>query len=229
MPSAWIATKSNPQLVEAFQVAGWEVGVTAPADLAPASRRVDKPDVLIFETLEGPVLDEVLELFRVRYAPMLIITANWAFARQARDAGADEVMVAPVNPIELLFRAERLVRAAKVVRVGELAIDLPAQTVERGGRVIQLSPAGFRLLACLTRHIGQAVSYDEILQEAFGYFPELGGTQEQVKSCVKRVRKKIEPDPRHPQYIIAVRGVGYCLKNQTQWEEDEASALGRPK
>jgi len=218
VPSVWIATKSNTRLVEAFQRAGWEVEVFAPANLVPISRQVRQPDVMIFEALEGPVLDELLELFRVRYAPMLTIVANWAFARQARDAGADEVMVAPVDPIELLLRAEALVRAWKVVRVGELRIDLFAQTVERSDRLIHLSPGEFRLLACLAEHIGQEVSHDDILQDAFGQLPELGGTLEQVKSCVKRVRQKIEPDPHHPQYIITIRRVGYQLRNQAQWE-----------
>ena len=64
----------------------------------------------------------------------------------------------------------------------------------------------------------EAVSYDDILQDAFGHFPELGGTLEQVKSCVKRVRQKIETDPHHPQYIITIRRVGYQLRNQAQWE-----------
>jgi DNA-binding response OmpR family regulator len=57
-----------------------------------------------------------------------------------------------------------------------------------------------------------------ILRDVFGSFPELGGTPEQVKSAVKRLRRKIEPDPHHPQYIISVRRVGYQLRSQAQWE-----------
>jgi len=217
MPSAWIVTKASPQLVEAFQTAGWEVEPFAPSDLVPLSQRVREPDVMIFEALDRPLLDALLELFRVRFASMLIIVANWAFARQALDAGVDEVMVTPVDPIELLFRAETLARASKVVRVGELAIDLTARRVKLGGRLIKLTPAEFRLLACLAQKIGQAVIYDEILDDVWGADPESGGTSHLVTNCVSRLRRKIEADPHNPQYIISIKKEGYRLRSQAQW------------
>lgn len=152
------------------------------------------------------------------FAPVLAVVPNWTFADPVVEDGADEVMIAPVNPIELLRRAGRLVRAAKIVRVGGLAIDLAAQTVKRSGCVVRLSSIEFRLLACLAEHIGQVVSHDDILLYVWKYHPKWGGALEQVKSCVKRVRQKIDPDPHDPQYIVSIRRVGYQLRNQAQWE-----------
>jgi DNA-binding response OmpR family regulator len=219
MPTAWLITKTNPQLAETFQTAGWETEVFAPHDLVPARQpRAYDPDLIVFEVAEEPLFDEFQELCRDKLAPILAIVPNWAWADRVGETGADAVMVAPVNPVELLWRGRRLVRASKIVRVGELKIDLIAQTVKRSGCVIRLSSIEFRLLACLAEHIGLAVNHDTILFEAFGGFPERGGTVEQVKTCVKRLRQKIEPDLHHPQYIISIRRVGYQLRNQAQWE-----------
>lgn len=106
-----------------------------------------------------------------------------------------------------------------IAHVGELEIDLAAWRVKRGSRVIKLAPLEFRLLACLAEYIGQVVSHDKLLDEVWRYAPDAGGTLEQVRTCVKRLRQKIEPDPHHPQYIINIEKVGYRLGNQEQWEE----------
>jgi DNA-binding response OmpR family regulator len=149
---------------------------------------------------------------------VLAVVPNWTWADRAEAAGADEVMATPVNPSELLWRAGRLVRKSKVVRVGELRINLFAQTVERSSHAIHLSPSEFRLLACLAEHLGQPVTHDKILGDVCGCFPERGGTLEQVKSVVKRLQQEIEPEPHHPQYIISIKRIGYQLRSQTQWE-----------
>ncbi len=113
---------------------------------------------------------------------------------------------------------------AHIVRVSELEIDLAAWRVKRGSCVIELAPLEFRLLACLAEHIGQVVSYDKLLDEVWRYAPDAGGTLEQVRTCVKRLRQKIEPDPHHPQHIINIKKAGYRLRNQTQWEEATLSS-----
>jgi len=73
-------------------------------------------------------------------------------------------------------------------------------------------------LDCLAQHLGQPVSHDKILGDVCGCFPERGGTLEQVKSVVKRLRQKIEPEPHHPQYIISIKRIGYQLSSQAQWQ-----------
>ncbi|HLF25743.1 MAG TPA: response regulator transcription factor [Anaerolineae bacterium] len=219
MPTAWIITETNLDLVEAFQTADWEIEVFAPADLVPAGQlRVRDLDVIIFEVGEASFLSRFREICQAQLAPTLAVLPSWTFADVAAEAGANEVMVAPVNPIELLWRARRLTHAAKIIRVGELKIDLSAQTVERNDHVVHLSPLEYRLLSCLAEHLGQPVSHDKILGDVCGCFPERGGTPEQVKSVVKRLRTKIEPTPHHPQYIISIKRIGYQLRSQAQWE-----------
>jgi DNA-binding response OmpR family regulator len=113
----------------------------------------------------------------------------------------------------------KLARTSTLVRVGELEIDLAAWRVSFGGRRIPLSPVEFRLLACLAKRVGEMVNHATILEEVWGWEAEHGSLA-QIKNYVARVRRKIEPDVRHPQYIIAIPGEGYRLRNHKQWEEN---------
>lgn len=96
---------------------------------------------------------------------------------------------------------------------GGLSIDLESQVVTRWGVAIKLSRLEFRVLACLARNIGLPVSVDKLLAEAWGIARTAGGTDAQVKNCVLRLRKKIEPVPNVPRYIIAHHGRGYFLND----------------
>ena len=219
MPLAWIATNAKPQLIEAFRVAQWEIEASAPAELVPASlSRLRDLDVIVFEVTDGLLLDKCREICRDKTSPVLALVADLAFAEAALEAGADDFVVAPADPIEVLLRARQLARAPVVVRVGDLAIDLAAWRVSYGGRRVKLSPVEFRLLACLAERIGHMVRYVEILEAVWGWDPE-SGTPARVKNYVSRVRKKIEPDSHNPQYIISIKGEGYRLRNQRQWEK----------
>ena len=156
---------------------------------------------------------------------MLVIVANLAYAQAALEAGADDFLVVPVNPIEALLRVRTLARTSSFVRVGDLEIDLAAWRVSSGGHRIQLSPVEFRLLACLAKRVGQMVNHATILEEVWGWEAEHGSLA-QVKNYIGRLRRKIEPDVHHPQYIITVMGMGYRLRNQRQWEENRLGVGG---
>jgi DNA-binding response OmpR family regulator len=220
MPTVWIVTNTNPQLVESFRLAGWDVEALVPADLMPARQsHVRDLEVLVFEAIEKPFFDKCLEVCRERVAPVLTIVANVAFAEKAVKAGADDFMIAPVDPVEVLLRAQKLAHASSVVRVGDLVVDLAGRRVKRGGRLVKLSPVEFRLLAYLAEHIGKVVGYDELLDAVWQCGAESGGTLEQVKTGVRRLRQKIEPDPHNPQFVISIAKEGYRLRSQTQWED----------
>jgi len=92
-----------------------------------------------------------------------------------------------------------------LITIGHLSIDLLARCANLNGCLVHLSPLEFDLLAYLTRHAGRAIPFDELWREVWHYH-STGGTADQIKGCVKRVRQKIEPDPKHPRYILAVRG-----------------------
>lgn len=101
------------------------------------------------------------------------------------------------------------------IRFGGLTIDLPLQEVTRWGQHIHLTPLEFAVLAYLARQQGRTVSLPELLSSVWLAPPDNGGTLAQVHNCIKRIRQKIEPDIRHPRYLISERGWGYWLQDPT--------------
>ena len=179
-----------------------------------------EPDVIIYDVGQGPLTSTFQSYCVAHLAPLLILTTTWDIAWQAIEAGAGDAMMTPCDPAELLFRARRLVHASQMVRVHYLVIDLKNRHVRLGNQVPDLSPLELRLLICLAEHVGEAVSFDQILDEAWECPSNRGGTREQVKTLVKRLRRKIERDPGKPQYLVSVQAVGYRLRSQAQWDEE---------
>lgn len=103
------------------------------------------------------------------------------------------------------------------LRIGELVIDLERWRVTLGGRPVGLSATEFRLLAHLARRAGQVVTYDELLEGVWGC-PAEEGNYDMVRSCVRRVRRKLREDATTPRYVMTVRGVGYRLRDPAQPE-----------
>ncbi len=101
------------------------------------------------------------------------------------------------------------------VRFGGLTIDLQLQEVTRWGRHIHLTPLEFAVLAYLARQQGRSVSLPELLAHVWFASTDNGGTLAQVHNCIKRIRQKIEPDIRHPRYLLSERGWGYWLQDPT--------------
>src|SRR3989304_3922862 len=216
MSTAWIVTKTNPELIEIFHADGWEVKSFRPADFMPEDQSpfVPEPDVIIYDAGEEPPSNTFRQICNLKTTPLLAILANWDFAWRAIETGADDVSVGLADPIEVTIRARKLARASKIVHVGVVAIDLVPCREKLGNQVIRLSPIEFRLLAYLAEHIGEAVNYDDLLDSVWDCGAESGGTLEQVKTGVRRLRQKVEPDPHNPQYIISIKKVGYRLRNQ---------------
>jgi DNA-binding winged helix-turn-helix (wHTH) protein len=102
-----------------------------------------------------------------------------------------------------------------LIRFGGLTIDTQRHEVTRWSRHIHLTPLEFALLAYLARQQGRAVSLSELLTSVWLAPPDNGGTLAQVHNCIKRLRQKIEPDVRHPRYLLSERGWGYYLQDPT--------------
>ena len=223
MAIAWIVTRTDPHLIEAFRAAQWKIESFASVEGMPVSlSRLGYIDAIVFELSDGMLLDICRKICHKRIAPMLVITVDLAYAQAALEVGADDFLVPPLDPIEAVLRVRKLVRTSSLVHVGDLEIDLAAWRVSYSGRRIQLSPVEFRLLACLTKRAGQMVNHVTILEEVWGWKDEYGALT-QVKNYIGRLRRKIEPDVHHPQYIITIPGEGYRLRNQRQWEENRRS------
>jgi two-component system KDP operon response regulator KdpE len=174
-------------------------------------------DIMVMEAMDRSSLEFCEAICQEKIAPVLAIAGNLAYAQALLEAGADDFLLAPFEPIEALLRARKLARSASVVRVGDLEVDLAAWNVSYRGRRVRLSRVEFRLLASLARRVGQMVDHATILQDVWK-LPNGDKPLGQIASYVGRVRRKIEPDLRNPQYIVSVPGAGYRLRNQRQWE-----------
>lgn len=225
MAIAWIATTTNQDLIAAFLRCRWEVKSIPPSEFVLAGlAHVSNLDAIVFEMKNTRSVDMCQEICLTGIAPILAIVTNLAYAQAALEAGVDDFIVVPVDPIEALLRLRKLTRPSDVIRVGELEIDLSARRVSCAGNRVRLSPVEFRLLACLAKRVGQMVNHAAILEEVWGWEAERGALA-QVKSYIGRIRRKIEPDLNNPQYIISVPREGYRLRNQRQWEADSREAL----
>jgi len=130
------------------------------------------------------------------------------------DAGADDYIVKPFGIEELLARIRAALRRSASARdlppmlaLGDVEIDLKKRRVRRGDRHIGLKPKEFELLQFLILHMGDIIPHRRLLQAVWG--PEYGSEFEYLRVTINRLRKKIEPDPANPKYIVTEPKVGY--------------------
>ena len=179
---------------------------------------------LILLDLNLPVLDGFAVCARIREfsdVPIIMLTAKAEERDKVRglDSGADDYLVKPFGPPELLARVRAVLRrmprggAAPAppahFQVGELEIDFSQHLVKRRGAAVDLSPTEYRLLATLAQHAGKVVVSDALLNAVWG--PEYRDELQHVRLYISRVRRKIEDDPNHPRYVLTRPGIGYLL------------------
>ena len=151
--------------------------------------------------------------------PMLVLTARDGLDDRVSglDLGADDYLVKPFEMAELLARIEALLRRGatpasaapigETFRFGDISIDFRKAEVMKSGQSIDLSAREFKLLRYFVEHRGAALSRDELLNEVWGY--NAMPSTRTVDVHVAWLRQKIEDNPRHPQYIHTVHGLGY--------------------
>jgi two-component system KDP operon response regulator KdpE len=150
-------------------------------------------------------------------APILILSVrNTEHDKVAAlDAGADDYVTKPFGMEELLARIRAALRRAPVspeggphaISGGDLQIDFNTRRVQTGGREVRLTPKEFELLRYLVAHAGRPVPHRELLQAVWG--PDYGEQTEYLRVFINQLRKKIEPDPGKPQYVLTEPWVGY--------------------
>jgi len=179
-----------------------------------------RPSELIVLDLGLPDLEgtEVCRRIRAQSAvPIVVLSARGAEADKvnALDLGADDYVTKPFGPEELLARIRVALRRVTsdeavetgILRAGELIIDYDRRRVVRDGAEIRLTPKEFDLLSLLARNHDRVLTHRAILKEIWG--PNAVEQPEHLWTLVAQLRKKIEPDPTHPKYLLSEPWVGY--------------------
>jgi two-component system KDP operon response regulator KdpE len=217
-----LVVDDEPQIVRALQTtlrgAGYEVETAATGEQALASAAIRPPEAIILDlVLPGKSgTDTCRELRQWTQAPIIILSAVGEEREKvaALDAGADDYVTKPFGVEELLARLRATLRRSgptgePVLHVGELTIELDARSVLRNGQPISLTPHEFALLRLFAQHEGKLLTHRTILREVWG--PAYQTESHYLHVYVSQLRRKIEPDPTRPRYLLTEPGAGYRL------------------
>lgn len=179
-----------------------------------------RPDVILLD-LMLPDLDGLEVARRVREqvaTPILVLSARGEEQQKvlALDQGADDYITKPFGTEELLARIRVALRHAAgqptdpVIEAGDLRIDLERRLVTRSGAEVHLTPTEYEALKYLARYAGKVVTHRTLLQHVWG--PEHIEETQYLHVLISQLRRKIEPQPARPQYILTEPGVGYRFR-----------------
>ena len=197
--------------------AGFDVVVAGSGPAALAAARSDRPDLVVLD-LGLPGMDgyDVTRALRAHSAiPIIMLTARSEETDRivGLELGADDYVVKPFSPRELVARVKAVLRrttgetASEVIRAKDLVLDLPRHAVERNGSRIELTASEFELLKTLASQPGRVFTRGQLLEVMRGASFE--SYERSIDAHIKNLRKKLEPDPHRPVYILTVYGVGY--------------------
>jgi DNA-binding response OmpR family regulator len=198
--------------------AGFEVIVVGDGGSAVASVRSAKPDLLVLDLgLPGQDgLDVAREIRRWSSTPIVMLTARGDETDRivGLELGADDYIVKPFSPKELVARVRAVLRRTRtaergdeVLRAGEVEVDTGRMRASVSGTQVELTPTEFQLLATLVREPGRVFTRSQLLDAVHGVAIE--SYERAIDAHVKNLRRKIEPTPSEPRYLLTVHGVGY--------------------
>jgi DNA-binding response OmpR family regulator len=205
----------------ALEQEGFAVRVAGDGQAALREIRTRPPDLILLD-LMLPGMDGLQVCRRVRarepYLPIIMLTARSDEVDKivGLELGADDYVTKPFNARELVARVRAVLRLARQagapprrdrLQVGQLIIDRTGRTVTVASRQVELAPKEFDLLATLAWARGRVFGREMLLERIWGY--DYAGESRTVDVHVQRLRRKIEPQPAHPRYLLTVRGVGY--------------------
>ena len=203
--------------------AGFAVVAAYDGQMAMAAARSENPDLIVLDlglpSLDG--LDVTRALRRVSNVPIIMLTARSEESDKlvGLELGADDYITKPFSPKELvarvrtvLRRVEMAVPGAQIIRVAGLALDVPRMQATLDGQKIELTSTEFQLLSVLTAQPGRVFTRGQLLEAVHGV--AFDSYERAIDAHIKNIRRKIEPNPRQPRYILMVYGVGYKFAGQ---------------
>ena len=201
-----------------LEVAGFEVTVVGDGSAALASVRGDRPDLVVLDLglpgMDG--LDVARELRRTSTMPIVMLTARGEESDRivGLELGADDYLVKPFSPKELVARVRAVLRrtsgaavGAAVLRAGDVEVDVPKMRARVGGQPVELTPTEFQLLATFVREPGRVFTRGQLLDALHGV--TIDSYERAVDAHIKNLRRKIEPEVGRPTHVLTVHGVGY--------------------
>jgi len=200
--------------------AGFAVLTAGDGPSAIQAVRTRRPDLVVLD-LGLPHLDglDVTRTLRAESStPIVMLTARDDELDKllGLELGADDYITKPFSPRELvarvravLRRSERATETGQVLAVGDLVLDVPRMRTEVGGRAVELTSTEFSILATMARQPGRVFTRSQLLDAVRGVAFE--SYERAIDTHIKNIRRKIEPEPREPRYLLTVYGVGYRL------------------
>jgi DNA-binding response OmpR family regulator len=204
-------------LEDDLKLEGYEVEVVRDGETASRRAREKSFDLIILDVMlprkDGFEVCRELRRAGLR-TPVILLTAKTQESDKVLglELGADDYVTKPFSPRELRARVKAALRRAagetpEIYRFGDAEVDFTRCELRRAGEAVEMTPIEFKLLTTFIRHRHHALGRDRLLDEVWGR--ETFVTDRVVDTHITNLRKKIEPKPREPQFLISVRGIGY--------------------
>ena len=206
-----------------LESSGFRVATAVDGQTALAIARRDNPALIVLDLnlpgMDG--LDVCRALRRESDVPIIMLTARVEETDRliGLELGADDYITKPFSPRELAARVRAVLRRVKggvhqpgLIHTGDLEIDMQGIRVNQNGQPVHLTRIEFNLLAFFAQHPGQAFSRERLLEQLHGHSHD--GFDRSIDAHVKNLRRKIEPDPSNPTYILTVYGIGYRFNDE---------------
>jgi len=217
-----LVVDDEPQILRALETtlrgADYEVGTAETAVAALARAAASPPDAIILDLVlpDRSGVEVCRELRTWTSVPIIVLSAvgEERDKVEALDAGADDYVTKPFGLDELLARLRAALRRSTgpgepVLQIGELTVDLDKRVVLRNGKPVQLTPHEFALLRYMAQNEGRLLTHRALLREVWG--PSYQSESHYLHVYVSQLRRKIEPDPTRPRYLLTEAGAGYRL------------------
>ena len=217
-----LVVDDEPKIVQLardyLEHAGFAVSAAYDGAAAIASARADRPDLVVLDLglPEVDGLDVARTLRAESQVPIVMLTGRSEESDKlvGLELGADDYITKPFSPKELVARVRAVLRRAArprddadVIRVSDLVLDVPRLRTTVGGRVVELTPTEFQLLATMAREPGRVFTRSQLLDAVHGVAFE--SYERAIDAHIKNVRRKVEHEPSTPKYVLTVYGVGY--------------------
>ncbi len=219
-----LVVDDEPKIVQLardyLERAGFQVLSAGDGKTAVAGIRAYKPDLIVLDLglpeMDG--LDVTRAIRKESNVPIVMLTARGEETDKlvGLELGADDYMTKPFSPKELVARVRAVLRrfeaattGSEIVRAGDLVLDIPRMRATVTGKEVDLTPTEFQLLTTLAREPGRVFTRAQLLDAVRGTAFE--SYERAIDAHIKNLRRKIEPDPHEPHYIMMIYGVGYKL------------------